>query len=391
MSEALLRGESLRRVYHGRSVVDGVTLAVRPGEVLAVLGPNGAGKSTLFRLLLLLERADEGRILLGRREVRPGDREAARRLAGVFQRPFLFSGSVRDNVAYGLRVRRLPLREREARVEEVLTLLGLERLAGAPVQTLSGGEAQRVALARAIAPRPDVLLLDEPTANLDVTVKRRFREDLERLVRTQTGGALLITHDPADAFALADTIAVMEGGRIVQVGPPETLVLEPSTPFVAAFTGAELLLDGIVRGEEDGLLVVETGGVRLLVARGNGAIGPGTPVHVAYRPEDVLLTPADAREATRAPTNRVRLRVAALTPVGGMIRVRLEGPPDLVALLTRPAALALGLAPGAVVTARLEVMALRAFPAPSTRTGGGPAVIAEAAGSITATTSTLSS
>lgn len=390
MSEALLRGESLRRVYHGRSVVDGVTLAVRPGEVLAVLGPNGAGKSTLFRLLLLLERADEGRILLGRREVRPGDREAARRLAGVFQRPFLFSGSVRDNVAYGLRVRRLPLREREARVEEVLTLLGLERLAGAPVQTLSGGEAQRVALARAIAPRPDVLLLDEPTANLDVTVKRRFREDLERLVRTQTGGALLITHDPADAFALADTIAVMEGGRIVQVGPPETLVLEPSTPFVAAFTGAELLLDGIVRGEEDGLLVVETGGVRLLVARGNGAIGPGTPVHVAYRPEDVLLTPADAREATRAP-NRVRLRVAALTPVGGMIRVRLEGPPDLVALLTRPAAVALGLAPGAVVTARLEVMALRAFPAPSTRTGGGPAVIAEAAGSITATTSTLSS
>ena len=259
MSEALLRGESLRRVYQGRSVVDGVTLAVRPGEVLAVLGPNGAGKSTLFRLLLLLERADEGRILLGRREVRPGDREAARRLAGVFQRPFLFSGSVRDNVAYGLRVRRLPLREREARVEEVLTLLGLERLAGAPVQTLSGGEAQRVALARAIAPRPDVLLLDEPTANLDVTVKRRFREDLERLVRTQTGGALLITHDPADAFALADTIAVMEGGRIVQVGPPETLVLEPSTPFVAAFTGAELLLDGIVRGEEDGLLVVETG------------------------------------------------------------------------------------------------------------------------------------
>lgn len=360
---SLLRAEGLRRRYGRRLVVDVDTLDVGRGEVLAILGPNGAGKSTLFRLLMLVEAADEGRILLDGREVRPGDADARHRLAGVFQRPYLFSGTVAENVAYGLRARGLGKRERESRVAEILALLGIESLARAPVNQLSGGEAQRVALARALAPGPELLLLDEPTANLDVTVRRRFREDLERLIRTQAGAAILITHDPEDAFALADRIAILEEGRVVQSGTPEEIVLHPATPFVSAFTGAELLLDGRVVAEEEGLATVELepAALRLIATAPEGtALAPGARVHIAYRPEDVLLALPDAEAETSA-RNRIPARVAALAPAGGLVRVRLEGDVALTALVTRHAVEALDLAPGREVVAHLKASAMRVF------------------------------
>jgi molybdate transport system ATP-binding protein len=364
---SLLRAQGLRRRYGRRLVVDVDALEVGRGEVLAVLGPNGAGKSTLFRLLLLVEAADEGRIFLDGREVRPGDREARRRLAGVFQRPYLFTGTVTDNVEYGLRARGLKRREREARVAELLALLGIESLARAPVNELSGGEAQRVALARALAPMPELLLFDEPTANLDVTVRRRFREDLARTIRTQANAAILITHDPADAFALADRIAVMEEGRIVQTGTPEEIVLRPATPFVAAVTGAELLGGGrVVACEGERVMVAmeiaRGAGPRLAgIAPDGAALPPGTPVTVAYRPEEIALALPDEVEAGAC--NRVPLRVAALVPAGGMVRIRLEGDVSLTALVARHAVEVLGLEPGREVVARLEASALRVFPA----------------------------
>ncbi|MBI4408746.1 MAG: ABC transporter ATP-binding protein [Gemmatimonadetes bacterium] len=370
-SQPLLRAESLQRRYGGRAVIDVAELEVAAGEVLAILGPNGAGKSTLFRLLLLIEKPDAGRILFEGRAVQPGDRAVSRRLAGVFQRPHLFTGSVRENVGYGLRVRGVSRPERARRVADALAWLGLEAHAGAPVHALSGGEAQRVALARALALEPELLLLDEPTANLDITVRRRFREDLERLARTHARAAILITHDPGDAFALADRIAVLHEGRIVQVGAPDELVLHPATPFVAAFTGAELLLDGSVSGKEDGLVLVELkGGTRLVVAEAaQGGVALGARVHVAYRPEDVLLAAADAAETSAQ--NRFLLRVTALNPAGGLVRVRLQGDATslaagvaLTALVTRRGADTLGLAPGRDVLAQLKATALRAFAAP---------------------------
>lgn len=360
---SLLRAEGVRRRYGRRLVVDVDALEVGRGEVLAILGPNGAGKSTLFRLLLLVEATDEGRILLDGREVRPGDHDARHRLAGVFQRPYLFTGTVAENVAYGLRARGLGRREREARVAELLALLGIESLSSAPVHELSGGEAQRVALARALAPGPELLLLDEPTANLDVTVRRRFREDLERLIRTQAAAAILITHDPADAFALADRVAILEEGRVVQTGAPEEIVLRPATPFVAAFTGAELILDGRVVATEEGLATVELEptALRMVGTAPNGAaLSPGVPVHVAYRPEDVVLALPDAAAETGV-CNRIPARVVALTPAGGLVRVRLEGDVALTALVPRHAVETLGLAPGREVVAHLEASAMRVF------------------------------
>lgn len=359
----LLAAEGIVRRYGSRVVLDGVGLAVREGEVLAVLGPNGAGKSTLFRVLLTLERPDQGRVRVGGVTVGPGH-PAARRLAGVFQRPLLFSGSVAHNAAYGLRVRGVPRSERMPRVDEVLRRLGLEALRDATVQTLSGGEAQRVALARALVTRPDVLLLDEPTASLDVVVRRRFRHELEGLLRTGARAAVLITHDAADAFALADRVVVLEAGRVVQSGTPEEIVSAPLTAFVAELTGAELLLDGTVESREDALLFVRLGrGGRLLAAAdpSDPAIpAPGERVHVAYRPEDIVLVPADAGEASSA-RNRFSLVVGMVAPAGGLVRVRLEGEVRLSALLTRRSAEELGVSPGRPVAALVKATALRAY------------------------------
>jgi tungstate transport system ATP-binding protein len=361
--ESLLAADGARRAYGDRAVLGGVSLGVAAGEVLAVLGPNGAGKTTLFRLLLLLERPDGGRILHRGRPVHPGDRRAARRLAGVFQRPHLFSGSVRHNVEFGLRARGLSRGESAARAAAALERVGLGGWQGVPAATLSGGEAQRVALARALVLEPEVLLLDEPTANLDMTVRRAFREDLERLVRTGSGAAVVITHDPADAFSLADRVAVLESGRITQLGTPEELALAPATPFVAALTGAELILDGVLVWRVEELVEVTVGaGTRVL---GTAATGfraePGAPVHVAYRPEDVVLLAPGSDQLSSA-RNCLPCRVAVMSPAGGLVRIRLDAPGmALVALITRGSAERLDLRRGAEAEAHIKATALRVY------------------------------
>lgn len=348
MSGRLLQARGLRRSYDGRAVVDVADIAVDRGEVLAVLGTNGSGKSTLFRLLMRIERADSGDIEF-----------SGKTMAGVFQRPFLFSGTVRDNIGFGLK----RAADRAARIEAVAEAFGVAALLDTPVRKLSGGEAQRVALARAVAIQPDVLLLDEPTANLDILIKRSFRVDIERAARTHAGAVILITHDPAEAFALADRVAVMDGGRIVQTGTPEELLADPRTAFVASFSGAELLLDGEIAAVADELVHVDVGGAMVwAVVPADHDWNPavGMRVHVSYRPEDVMISVPDAGLETSA-RNQYRLRIIALHESGGLVRLRLDGTVQLNALITRASAEHLGLKAGMQVIAHMKATALRAL------------------------------
>jgi molybdopterin-binding protein len=350
----VLRARDVRHTYGDKVVVDLTELDIAAGEIVALLGANGAGKSTLFRLLLGLEKPDAGSITV------------QGRCAGVFQKPYLFDGTVATNVDYGLRATGVNDNERRARVDDIVAQFGLQPILDAPVQRLSGGEAQRVALARALALKPDLLLLDEPTANLDAPLKRQFREDLSRSVRAHARSALIITHDPTDAFGLADRIAVMEAGRIVQTGTPDDLLADPRTSFVATFTGAELLLNGTVSATAEDLVLValqEGGAIWATLPQGRGwRVERGARVHVAYRPEDVVLSPADSTTELSA-RNQYRLRVESLSGTGGLIRLRLEGQPALSALLTRTSCESLELRPGREVIAHLKAAALRALPA----------------------------
>lgn len=225
-----------------------VHLTVAEGETLALLGPSGCGKSTLLRLVAGLERPDAGRVFLGGRDLTPLAPQE-RGVGMVFQSFALFPHlNVAKNVEFGLVEARQPRPVREARVKEMLQLTGLGELGHRRVHELSGGQQQRVSLARALAPDPATLLLDEPLSNLDELLKVHLRAELARLFRSLSKRAIYVTHDQTEAFALANRVALMRAGRIVQVGAPGELLEEPISRWAAEFLGHENVYEPATSG-----------------------------------------------------------------------------------------------------------------------------------------------
>lgn len=219
--------------------LDRVALEVGPGEVVAILGPSGSGKSTLLRAIAGLERIENGKIRFDGKDLE-GMPVHQRGFGLMFQSYALFPHlTVTDNVAFGLRMRNATDREVRERVEEVLGWVGLERLAGRRVDRLSGGEQQRVALARTLAPRPPLVMLDEPVGSLDRMLRQRLVEDIGRLLELQEAAALYVTHDHDEAMAISDRVAIMRDGRVVQSGPYSQLAAAPADRWVAEFLGEE--------------------------------------------------------------------------------------------------------------------------------------------------------
>ncbi|MFA6030685.1 MAG: ABC transporter ATP-binding protein [Elusimicrobiota bacterium] len=289
----------VRKSFHGAEVVRGVDLDIRRGEFFALLGPSGCGKTTLLRTIAGFETPDEGTVLLGGRDV-TGDPPERRPVNMVFQHYALFPHlDVFENVAFGLRVRRTPEAEVRARVSEALStvqLAGFERRATA---RLSGGQQQRVALARALVNRPELLLLDEPMAALDEKLREDMREELKALQLRIGVSFLYVTHDQEEALELADRIAVMDGGRVVQVGTPQEIYESPRTAFVADFVGTTNLLKGRVVESEDLLLEaarrrvsIALEGVGRIEACLEGSAVPGEAAVVSLRPERVHVSSA---------------------------------------------------------------------------------------------------
>jgi ABC-type sugar transport system ATPase subunit len=230
--------------YGRQEAVAAVSLALADGGITVVVGPSGSGKSTLIALVAGLLAPAAGRILFAGRDM-AGVPPERRDVGVVFQSYALFPHlSVEDNVAFGLttRHRRLPRRDAAARVRELAGLLGLTPLLARRPADLSGGERQRVALARALAPRPSLLLLDEPLSALDASLRRQLRAEIAALLRGLGTTVLYVTHDQEEAMMLADRLVVLQGGRVVQAGPPLELYRRPANPFVAGFLGEANLL-----------------------------------------------------------------------------------------------------------------------------------------------------
>ena len=222
----------------GRQVLQPLDLDIHPGETLVFLGPSGCGKTTTLRLIAGLEQPDAGgQVLFDDRDV-TGLPIERRDVGMVFQNYALFPNlDVAGNIAYGLKIRGLPRTERDARVAELLAMMHLEPLAERRIQQLSGGQRQRVALARALAPRPRVLLFDEPLAALDAQLREQLRADIGALLRELGTTAVYVTHDQQEALALGDRIVVMGEGRIAQIGTPTQIYQRPASRFVAGFVG----------------------------------------------------------------------------------------------------------------------------------------------------------
>lgn len=373
--EPSLVGTDLGKRYGDRFVLDIERVELHPGEVFAILGPNGSGKSTLMRILAMLEPPSRGRVTVDGKTGKAAERHLRRTSAVVFQRPHFWSDAVAYNVGLGLRLRGVSQIEAGRRVEAVCEALGLRDLLDLPVAELSGGQAQRVALARALVLEPEILFLDEPTANLDSEARAELREDLETVARDGARSVLLITHDRNEAFRLADRIGVLRDGRFVQTGTAADIYENPADSYIARLTGAELTIAGRVVSAEGRMLEVDTGGARLVAV---GKVAPGSAVKIAYRPEDLVLTPASAPAREMSTRNLLYATVTERRELGGLVRLRLQGPFELVALVTRNAAQELELEPGQRVSVRMKATALHAYPA---RAGSVPAAGPPEAGS----------
>ena len=293
--EPALRFRAVAKTYGDNPAVCSVDLDVAAGEVLTVIGPSGCGKSTLLRLAAGLERPDGGAVELDGREVAgscwvPPEK---RRVGLVFQDHALFPHlDVATNIAFGLD--RLPRAERAPRVAEVLELVGLGELGKRYPHELSGGEQQRVALARALAPRPAVVLLDEPFSSLDENLRAQVRTETLAALRATGSAALLVTHDQTEALSLGDRLAVLCDGVLQQVGTPAEVYETPANRFVATFMGDADFLPAHVR---DALLTSEIGVVSTVPGWGRTSLD----VEVMLRPHEVALRPDPGATTGRGP------------------------------------------------------------------------------------------
>ena len=317
-----IRLEQLTKRYGGRSVVSNLTLEVGAGQLCVLLGPSGSGKSTVLRLIAGLAAADAGRILVEGRDL-AGVPARQRDLGFVFQSYALFRRmTVAENVEFGLAVRGAARAERRRRRDELLDLVGLAGLGRRYPHQLSGGQQQRVALARALAHQPKLLLLDEPFGALDARIRVDLRRNLRAIQRELGLTTLFVTHDQDEAFELADRIAVMAQGRLVEEGPPRELYLRPYTEFVATFLGGANLLVG--QSTRSG---VRLGPVEMPLAAEVRSEDSSRRVQVLFRPEDVALSPESAPrdEAAGVPELGVGT-VEEIAFVGSSERLRLRLP-----------------------------------------------------------------
>lgn len=301
------------KTYRGTRVLEPLDLAIGAGETLVLLGPSGCGKTTTLRMIAGLEAPDAG----GR--VRFGDEDVTalpierRKVGMVFQNYALFPNlDVRGNIGYGLKIQRMPQAQARARVDELLAMMRLEAHAAKPVGQLSGGQRQRVALARALAPRPRVLLLDEPLTALDARLRDTLRAEMNVLLRELGVTTVYVTHDQAEAMELGDRIVVMSAGRIEQIGTPRDIYYRPASRAVAQFVG---MLNRLAGQWQDGMLRTSGGAVAV-----NGKAGAHGAAERFFRPEDATLAePATANlrgviEQSTFLGERTRLTIGGAAP-----------------------------------------------------------------------------
>ena len=325
-----LRIDEVRKEFEGFVAVDDVDLAIRRGESFALLGASGCGKSTLLRCLAGFERPTRGAIVLDGQDLVPLP-PYERPINMMFQSYALFPHmSVAQNVAFGLKQDRMPKADIARRVDEMLALVQMEKYAKRRPHQLSGGQQQRVALARSLARSPKLLLLDEPMGALDKKLRSQMQLELVNIVERLGVTCVMVTHDQEEAMTMAHRIAVMDAGRIRQVGTPDEIYEQPNCRFTASFIGSVNLIEGRIRDDEKDFVTIESPALEGVAYVGHGVTGfEGQEVTLALRPEKILVE----KDEPAQPHNKVCGVIEDIAYFGShsVFHVRLPGGTRLLA------------------------------------------------------------
>jgi tungstate transport system ATP-binding protein len=351
----------LSRTIANRNVLEGISLDIRKGEIFTLIGPSGSGKTTLLRLIDLLDRPIFGTIFFDGIDTNgtEASRLALRRRMGmVFQKPAVLNTTVAENVGFGLKFRGVKS-EIPRRVESALDLVGLGGFGERRAVTLSGGEMQRVALARAMVTEPEVLLLDEPTANLD-PVSSEVIENLILRIRNEFKTTIIMsTHDMIQGQRLADRIGVIMNGRLVQTGTAGEIFYQPRGRDIARFVGIDPIPGGMVTENTRGHALIRAGDVCFEALT---SIGKGGKAALYIRPEEVTLTPISGIPVKSSVRNQIPGRIIKIIPYGPFVRVSVDCGFILTALITRRSCSELGLDVGSAVIAGIKATAIHVLP-----------------------------
>ncbi len=348
----LLQAARLGKEYEGRTILREVNIDVREGEAFALIGPTGSGKTTLIRMLDLLEVPTSGRLYFDGTDVTSNRRDqltARRRMSYVQQKPVVFTMSVYDNVASGLKWRNDSSKLIKQKVSDALELVGMSDYSRRSARTLSGGETQRVAIARALVTQPEVLFLDEPTANLDPISTSKIEQVICDVIRQKKTAVVMATHDRVQGQQMATRIGVLLDGHLMQVGSPREIFQSPDNQKVAEFVGIENMLPGRVIENSDSLLLVDVSGSHIQTVPNHQI---NSDVYVLIRPEDITFSLTRNKTSAR---NTLHGTITGLTAAGPLLRLEIDCGFPLVGLVTRSSASEMGLEIGTSLYASFKV------------------------------------
>jgi len=358
-SETLIKIENIILQRGGVTVLNIPECQVSRGRILALIGPNGAGKSTLLLMLAGLLKPQRGKIYFQEQSIESRDdlEKLRHNAAVVFQEPLLLNSSVFENVALGLKFRKLKNDEIRKRVQSALDYFGISQLTKRSAKTLSGGEAKRVSLARAFAIKPQIILLDEAFNSLDPPSRETIIDDLKKILEETKITAVIASHDREETLRLAQDVGVMNNGKIVQSGKTSEIFNQPDSEFVANFVGTESILEGTVKSCDEGHMVISING-KIIEAVGDCSIGE--KVYCCLRPENVTVSQYALEKISAR--NIYKAKVSKIVRQGYFYKLMLDCGFPLVAYITIPSYEDLGIAKDATVIASFKATAVHIIP-----------------------------